>query len=313
MVVAVIAAVAAGAMFAVGTVLQQRAARAAPPDEALSPALIVWLAHRRSWLLGVGASVASFGMQALALSSGPIALVQPLIVCELLFAVPIAVRLRRRRLGAREWLGTLAVAGGLAMFAAVAAPHGGHADPPMTHWALVLGIGGAVAVGAVALGRVVRGPARASLVALAAGAAFGLLAALTKSSTFYLGEGAVAFFTAWQPYSMAAVAAFGMVVQQSAFQAGPPPASLPVMDAVEPTMAVLVGILAFGEHVAHTPLALAAEVVGLLVLVTGIVVLDRSPLLVELQAPSGDSPEQAGEDDAAAGGQPASRARISSA
>ncbi len=306
MVVAVIAAVAAGAMFAVGTVLQQRAARDAPSDEALSPGLIVWLAHRRRWLLGVGSSVASFGLQALALSFGPIALVQPLIVCELLFAVPMAVRLRRRRLGVREWLGTGAVAGGLALFAAVAAPTGGRPDPPMAHWVVVLGIGGAVALAAVAAGRAVRGPVRASLFALAAGAAFGLLAALTKSSTHYLGEGAVAFFTAWQPYAMAGVAAFGMVVQQSAFQAGPLPASLPVMDAVEPTMAVLVGVLAFGERVTHTPLALAGEVVGVLALVAGIVVLDRSPLLVELQAPTPDEEE-------AVAGQRDSRVRISSA
>ena len=51
-------------------------------------------------------------------------------------------------------------------------------------------------------------------------------------------------------------------MQQSAFQAGPLPVSLPVMDAMEPTVATLLGVVAFGEHVAVSPGALTVEVIG---------------------------------------------------
>jgi hypothetical protein len=117
---------------------------------------------------------------------------------------------------------------------------------------------------------------------MSAGAAFGVLAALTKSSTWLLGQGAVAFFTAWEPYAMAFAAIAGIICQQSAFQAAPLPASMPVMDSVEPTVAVLIGVFAFQESLATSALALAGEAAGIVALITGIVVLDRSRVVLEM-------------------------------
>jgi drug/metabolite transporter (DMT)-like permease len=282
-VIAVIAALAAGCTFAVGAVLQQSAAREAPADEALSLRLLWDLAHRPRWLLGIGSDVGSFALQALALGFGPIALVQPLLVTGVLFAIPLAVRLRGMRLHARDWAGILAVAGGLALFLAAASPGEGEPRTSLARWILILiAVGGLMAVGVV-IGQALHGPARASLFGLSAGAAFGLMAALTKTSTWLLGQGAGTFFTAWQPYAMAAVAVAGAVVQQSAFQAAPLPASLPVMDAVEPTVAVLIGVFAFGEGLATSVPALAAEAAGVVALISGIVLLDRSPVVLALQ------------------------------
>lgn len=286
MVIAVIAALAAGCTFAVGAVLQQSAAREAPPDVSLSIRLLWDLAHRPRWLLGIASDVGSFALQALALAFGPIALVQPLLVTGVLFAVPIAVQLRGMRLHAQEWTGTLAVAGGLALFLVAASPDEGVPQTSLTRWMLILmAVGGLMVVG-VLIGEALQGPARASFFALSAGAAFGLLAALTKTSTYLLGQGAATFFTAWQPYAMAFVALAGAVVQQSAFQAAPLPASLPVMDAAEPTVAVLIGVFAFAESLGTSVPALACEAAGILALVTGIVLLDRSPVVLALQ-PSG--------------------------
>jgi len=307
LIVAVIAALAAGCMFAVGSVLQQSAARQTPTSESLSWRLLVDLAHRRRWLLGISSDAVSFGLQALALAFGPLALVQPLTVTGLIFAVPLAVRRRGRRLHRREWLGTVAVAAGLAAFLAAAAPTEGLPQTTSTRWVLVVvSVAGLMAAG-VLLGKVLGGVVRPSLYGLAAATAFGLLAALTKASTHLLGEGAATFFTSWQPYAMAAVAVAGAIVQQSAFQAGPLPASLPVMDAVEPTVAVCIGVFAFNEHLGSSPLAIAFEVAGVCALITGIVVLDRSPLIAELQR---NKPDR---DGGAARRQPASRVRNSSA
>jgi drug/metabolite transporter (DMT)-like permease len=302
-VVAVIAAIAAGCIFAVGSVLQQSAAAEAPSDRSLSLRLLADLVRRPRWLLGIGSDAVSFGLQALALAFGPLALVQPLIVSGLLFALPMAARLRHRRLGPREWTATLLVAGGLALFLVAAAPREGEPTAPLTGWAVVLGCVAAVMVIGVIAGRAASGPAQPSFYALAAGTVFGLLAALTKTSTWLLDQGAVAFFTAWQPYAMVVVAVAGAIVQQSAFQAGPLATSLPVMDAAEPTTATLIGVFAFHESLGTSALAVSGEVAGIIALLAGIVALDRSPLVLALQR----------REYAAGSGQDASRARSSSA
>jgi uncharacterized membrane protein len=284
LVVSVIAALAAGCTFAVGSVLQQSAAREAPSEDSMSFRLLVGLAHRPRWLLGIASDFFSFGLQALALAFGPLALVQPLAVTGLLFAIPLAVRWRGRRLGTIEWLGTIAVALGLAAFLAGASPSDGVPQTSWVRWVLILiAVGGLMVLG-ILVGGVLRGPLRASAYGLAAGAAFGLLAALTKASTHLLSEGAGVFFTAWQPYAMAAVALSGAIVQQSAFQAGPLPASVPIMDAMEPAVAVCIGIFAFNESVDTSVPALVFEALGIALLLWGIVTLDRSPVVLELQA-----------------------------
>jgi drug/metabolite transporter (DMT)-like permease len=297
--VSVLAALAAGCTFAVGSVLQQSAAREAPESVSMSWRLLVDLAHRRKWLLGISCDVGSFALQALALAFGPLALVQPLLVTGILFAIPLAVRRRGRRLGAREWAGTIAVGAGLAAFLAAASPTDGVPQASWDKWVLILiAVGGLMAAGIV-VGGAVSGALRASAYGLSAGAAFGLLAALTKAATHLLSQGAGVFFTSWQPYGMAGVAIAGAIVQQSAFQAGPLPASVPIMDAVEPSVAVLIGVFAFSERVATSAGALTFEALGILLMLAGIVTLDRSPVVLEL-APL-------------RGGQPASLARSSSA
>jgi drug/metabolite transporter (DMT)-like permease len=288
--VSVVAALAAGCTFAIGSVLQQSAAREAPASVSMSWRLLVDLAHRRRWLLGIASDVGSFSLQALALAFGPLALVQPLLVTGILFAIPLAVRWRGRRLGLREWAGTIAVGAGLAAFLAAASPTDGVPQTSWDKWLLILiAVGGLMSVGIV-IGGALSGALRASAYGLSAGAAFGLLAALTKASTHLLSQGAGVFFTSWQPYGMAGVAVAGAIVQQSAFQAGPLPASVPMMDAVEPTVAVLIGVFAFSEHVATSTGALAFEALGILLVLAGIVSLDRSPLVLEIAAAPPDSP-----------------------
>ena len=288
--VSVVAALAAGCTFAIGSVLQQSAAREAPASVSMSWRLLVDLAHRRRWLLGIASDVGSFSLQALALAFGPLALVQPLLVTGILFAIPLAVRWRGRRLGLREWAGTIAVGAGLAAFLAAASPTDGVPQTSWDKWLLILiAVGGLMSVGVV-IGGALSGALRASAYGLSAGAAFGLLAALTKASTHLLSQGAGVFFTSWQPYGMAGVAVAGAIVQQSAFQAGPLPASVPMMDAVEPTVAVLIGVFAFSEHVATSTGALAFEALGILLVLAGIVSLDRSPLVLEIAAAPPDSP-----------------------
>lgn len=280
--IAVWAALAAGACFAVAGVLQQQAASARPPDEAMSFRLLGRLARRPLWLGGVLLAVPAYGFQSLALAFGPLSLVQPLIVSELVFALPLAAALHRMRLRAREWLGTLAVAGGLVLALVAADPRGG--DPPAAHgaWLPALLAVCAATVLALAGARLTAGAVKASLTALAAGIVMGTQSVLLDATVARIRHGWADALLSWQAWLLVAVSVLGLLLIQSAFQEGPLAASMPVIDAAEPAVAVILGVLLFDEEVGHGAVSGVLAVVGVAVLLAGVVVLDTSPLLAAL-------------------------------
>jgi drug/metabolite transporter (DMT)-like permease len=226
-------------------------------------------------------------LQAVALGFGPLTLVEPLIVTELAFALPLAARLGHRRMGPREWSGTVCVVGGLALALVVSSPGPGRQNATSRTW---LGVGIAVMIvvaACVLLAGPDRGVRRATLLGVCAGTSFGLLSALLKASTDLLAHrGVIGALSTWEPYSLALVAPAGELLAQSAFQAGPLAASLPAIDALEPAVGVAIGAVAFHEPLAHSPVAAILELLGVVMVVTGILVVDRSPVMGELQRPA---------------------------
>lgn len=277
MVVAV--ALAASLCYAVAVVLQQRTARDAAPEAALRPRLLTELAQRPLWLVGVAANVAGYGLRFLALSRGSLVLVQPLLVCGLLFALPLAAAGAGRRLDRQEWASGAAIVAGLATFLVAAGPTRGSATASPGDWA-ALGalVALSLALAWISVRRV--GPARA-VVALAASAGmlFAVAAALTKltAGALRLGVGHVVASPA--PYAMVAVGVAGMLVVQTAFQAGPLGVSLPVLTVVEPLASIGIGHILLGEHVSPSPAGVVVEVVGLAVMTLGVFTATASPLL----------------------------------
>jgi drug/metabolite transporter (DMT)-like permease len=283
MVVAILAALASAACFALASVLQQRAARAEPAERSMSWRLFADLLRRRLWLAGIGASAAAFGFQALALAYGTLILVQPLIVLELAFALPLAARLGHGRLGPAEWLATGSVIVGLALFLTAASPSGEGREPSNLGWVLTIAGVAAVGVTCQLVARSTRHSLKATLLGVGAGTLFGLLAALLKSTTDLLANhGVGGALSSWQPYTLAVASLLGELFAQSAYQAGPLPESLPIMDTLEPVVAVAIAVGAFGEHIGHRPLALIAEAAGVALAVAGVVALDRSPVILSL-------------------------------
>jgi drug/metabolite transporter (DMT)-like permease len=130
----VFAALGAACCFAIAAVLQQLAARTVPREDSMRIKLLVHLVRRPLWLIGVAAMLVGYGLQALALSLGPVALVQPIVVTELAFAIPMAMWLDRKRPGVREWLGLGGVVIGVSTFLLGAVPAAGvNADRKSEH------------------------------------------------------------------------------------------------------------------------------------------------------------------------------------
>lgn len=273
------AAIVAGLCMAVGGVLQQRSASAQPSDERMSWRLIRSLVTDRGWCLGILAAVGSYLFQAVALATGPLTLVQPLVVSELLFAVPASVRLRGLRLRPRDWLSAAAVVAGLAVGIIAADPRRGSPVPPLERWAPALAVV-VVATGVcVVLARRIAPPVKASLLAGGGACTMGLQSALYSSTIALLRRGGWATFGTWQPYALVVVSLGGFFLIQNAFQSGPVAASVPVLDATLPMVAIGIGIAVFHDPVRTGPIALVGAVVGILLLLGGIVGLDTSPVI----------------------------------
>jgi drug/metabolite transporter (DMT)-like permease len=104
------------------------------------------------WLAGLLAAVGTVALQVLALASGPLSLVQPLLVSAVLFALPASVLLERRRPSLVEWGWALLLVGGLGVFLRAANPRTGPALPDDGRLLLLCGAGSALAVAAAGLG-----------------------------------------------------------------------------------------------------------------------------------------------------------------
>jgi hypothetical protein len=277
-IIAVVAALSAGFLFAVGSLVQQGVARQSG-EEALRFALLWHLVRQPRWVAGVALEAFSFVILGVALVFGPLTLVQPLAATDVLFALPLIARRQRRRLSRQDIIGALIVTAGIVVFLAVSPPTSGVSAPAISTWIPVfLAVSIMVAVTAVAALRV-RGKPRVIWLAAAAGALFGLLDALTKSTVDLLSTVGLETLVRWEPYGMLVAGVVGALFGQSAFGAGALSLSLPVIDTLEPVCAVVIGATVFGEQLASSPLQLGFQLAGGAAAVAGIAVLSRSTIV----------------------------------
>jgi drug/metabolite transporter (DMT)-like permease len=286
MVIAILLSLAASFCTATSSVCQRLGARTLDAREpgvtGFDPMLVFRLARRPVWLLGFSCMLIGFAFQVSALRFGPLALVQPLLAVELLFVFGYLAYLTRcRGVRRREWLAAVAMSVGLSVFLRAASPSGGHPHAPAALWwisGLVVLVVVAVAVAAaVAHGH---SPARrAALLGVATGVAWGFVAAVIKEMSSHLGGGPAAVFGNWSVYVLLGAGTAAMLLASHAITAGPLAASQPGFTLLDPIVAILLGVFLFGERLQASPAALAAEVLGLLVLAAGVSALSRSGLM----------------------------------
>jgi drug/metabolite transporter (DMT)-like permease len=245
----------------------------------MSLSLITYAIKRWIWLAGVVLIGVGFVLQAIALRFGQLSAVQPIVTTELLFLVLVLGVWFRYRVALRDWLSSLAAAGGLAGFLVIADPQGGNSVPGLRDWTVVFVVVGIVVVVTSGLGFV--GPRwfRASMFGTAAAMMFALSAALTKVFTTLVTQGWGHVFIHWEPYALLAAGLIGLFLSQNAFHAGPITASQATLTIVDPLASVVIGIWLFGDRLQTGGWRLPAEVASMAVLVVGVFVLSQSPLV----------------------------------
>ena len=265
-----------------GFVLQQHAAQSAPPADFLRFRLLLDLVRKPIWVGGIAAMIAGQLLSGAALAKADVSLVEPLLTANLLFALVIARLIYRQPLGVQEWAGALLLSGGVTAFILAGQPAGG--DPEgdsLNRWALAIGIGSLsyVCVWAARKQRAAPGlhsPPRAMLLATGAGLLYGIQDGLTRRTTRDFHGHVLTFLTHWSPYALLGIGVVGILLAQSAFEAGPLRSSLPALTAAEPLSGIAVGVVVFQEHVRFGPGALAAEACGLAAMCAGVLLVARS-------------------------------------
>lgn len=278
--IAVAAALGGALLFGVSSVADQRSTKRVKTGRTLSPAILVDLVRQPLWLIAIAANVAGFALQVVALSFGSLAVVQPLLVFDLVFAVLIVRSVgwdaRLFPSGTKRWdpvllAGVGGAAAGVAGFLAIGQPSAGHADVGFAVLAplaigLTVVVGGCLATAARSSGL------RPLALALACGVCYGTAAFSVKLVTTEFGSGPAHVFTNWPIYILAVVGPAGFILNQDAFQEGKILAPVQaILTTADPVISIALGVLWLGARLRSSPAEITGEIVSLLLMTAGIV------------------------------------------
>lgn len=277
---AVVAALASAMVFGVSSVVEQRSTKRVKARETLSPRLLLDLVRQPAWIAAIGGTLVGFALQVVALLYGPLALVEPILVCDLIFAVLINSYLRRR-LDPMLFAGVMASSAGLAVFLAISRPSGGVSTVSFLAVLPVAALLAAIAAGSIALGRR-RRDIRPLTLAFACGTCYGFAAFVVKLVTTQFGGGLVGLLSRWPIYALIVAGPLGFLLNQNAFQQGTLLAPvMAIITACDPLISIGLAAVLLKERLSNSPAAIAAEVVALLVMTAGIVIVaHHAPMVV---------------------------------
>jgi drug/metabolite transporter (DMT)-like permease len=287
--IAAILAVLAAISFALAATLWQRASMAAG-IEAGKPQGFARLLTNWVWLLGLGAQILGVLLQAAALDRGRVAIIQPLLVTAVIWAMPLGYFLTDQAITKRHVLGAAIVVAGLAIFASVGDPAGGVDNAPTSDW-----IAAFLVIGAVCLGLLLfagRGglSAKAAVFGTVAGILYGISATLMKPVVEELHEsGGVAVLESWELWVLAVTGIVGFYLQQVSLATGRLVTSVATVSVANPVVSVLLGVLVLQERLDRPPDWHAVLAVGglALALLGAVVVTSASEEEAEEKATTG--------------------------
>jgi drug/metabolite transporter (DMT)-like permease len=274
----IILALLAALVFGISSVAEQRGTGHVKERKALSPRLLLDLVRDPLWVTAIGATVLGFVLQVLALKYGRLAVVEPLLICDLIFAVLINSHLRHKR-DPVIFIGSAMCAAGVAGFLIIGHPSGGKS----TCGAIVmlpLGLALLVLVGGSLFVANRDKRVQALALALATGACYGVSAFLIKIVT---GNGLHHLLTTWPIYVLIVVGPLGFLLNQNAFQESGDRIApvLSIITAADPLISILLAAIFLSEKLNSSPAGIIGQIVALSLMVTGIyIIAHHAPMAV---------------------------------
>jgi hypothetical protein len=250
--VAEVVALVAAFLFALAATLQQKGALGLGEVSLASPASFVRLAKQTWWLLGTLALLGGYAFQAIALDHGRLAVIQPLLVTTIVFALPLGYLLTSQVVRRKEIAGAAVVVLGLAVFTVVGEAAEGNDNAPAREWAVAFAAFSAVALVLLLLGSRGTKLRKAALYGASAGVLFGLSASLCKPTMEILDDGGVAeVLESWELYAFALAGILAFVVQQVSLATGKLAASVATVSVCNPLVGIVIGTLLLDERLAE--------------------------------------------------------------
>jgi drug/metabolite transporter (DMT)-like permease len=258
-----ILALVAAFCFALAATLQQKGALNLPEISIRRPESLARLAGQRMWLVGTLTLLVGYAVQAAALDRGRLAIIQPLLVTTVVFALPLGYFLTNQPVGRNEVIGAAVIVVGLALFALFGDPAGGNENAPGSEWAVAIGIIAVVCAVLLLFGGRGGLSMRAAVYGTVAGILFGLSAALTKPTLDYLHEGVEELFTHWEPYALAIAGVLGFVLQQVSLGTGRLAPSVATVSVANPVVGILLGVTLLDERLSRPAWHVVLACIGL--------------------------------------------------
>ena len=282
----VVLALVAAFFFALGLVLQEKAASEQPP-ESVGAGFLARLVAQPVWLLGLLAQGVGFVAQAIALGIGRMVLVQPILVVTIVFALPLGRVIEKRPIRRTDLIGAVLVTGGLGALLVVSKPSEGKDDASLLAWLVIGGAAVGIAVLLFALAHRRSSTVRAGLLGTAGGILFGLSAALTKTTVSLFDEGIWAVLWDWHVYALVIVSIAAFWLEQAALQTGALAAAVATTMAFDPLSSLVYGIVLFDEALHESAIGYAISLLSLATALVGLVILARAK---GAEAPRGAAP-----------------------
>lgn len=218
----------------------------------------------REWLSGQAIGWVGFVAQIVAVAIAPLSLVQAFAAGGLALSVPVAAGMFHHHITRTQMLTVLVMAAALAVLPVGFSTARDHLDPGSLGLATAVG-----AVAALGLARVPTVWARA----IAAGLFYGLADAAIKAvSLGWHAHGISAIASGWT--AVAAVGTFaGFLAFQSSLRGDEPVASISLMNGLAALVALICGLVAFGESLGVGPAAATAHLIAIAIVLAGVPVL----------------------------------------
>ena len=246
-------------------------------------ATFVYLARQPLWLIGWLALAGSLLCQSVALHFGPLSVVQPLLVTELVMALLLRRLWRRQRLSRRAWISAAVTTLSLAAFLVLANPSGAQ-EPRHSLWLATGSVTGTVIVACMVIGRRGSPTRRAASFAVATALSWAFEATLIKQlGDQWTQHGVVGVLSNWVLYVFVAVGLVGLFSEQTALQAGPLGVSQPLIVIVDPLASMALGATLFAERFHGSGITSTAALVALVITgVSALVLMRATPEVVRI-------------------------------
>jgi drug/metabolite transporter (DMT)-like permease len=262
--IAAVLAIIAAVCFALAATLWQRASMSLglSPGKPQSFAKLLgsWV-----WLLGLAAQTGGVLLQAAALDRGRVAIIQPLLVTTIVWAMPLGYFLTGQVITRRHIFGAALVVAGLAVFSSVGDPAAGVDNAPASDWAMAFLVLGAICIGLLLFSRRGGSDSKAAVFGATAGILYGVSATLMKPVVENLHEsGGVAVLESWELWVMAVAGIVGFYLQQLSLATGRLVTSVATVSVLNPVVSVMLGALVLQERLERDPPWHAVVAVGAL-------------------------------------------------